>query len=322
MGLIYSNIPELQGSHTETALTNLSELERELEAIVERRAANLSELAEAILYDGEDSDIIKSIILSLKSDGRADSGNLLNQNQPIADQIFSKYSLVERIVLFKEIYGRFNVDGQDQTKLFLLDNSSDVSIQATERIAYMKNSYNDIAYMQFSELLNSPRVAYFQSVSEVCESVYNGECEYCILPIETSADGKLLSFYELILKYNYKINAVYDLQRDSGYTRYALLGKNCNLNGFSQRVKSRNRFIELVLNNSEVIVLDEILSAANFCSLKLRRIDTLNILNAKGVRGSDISIIFRIDGSDFKTFFAYLSIDCPDVNILGIYSQV
>lgn len=322
MGLIYSNIPELEGSNTEIVLANLSETERELESIIERRIANLSELAEAILHDGGDSDIVKSIILSIKSEGRADFGNVLDQNRQVADAVFSKYSLVDRLTVFKELFGKFSVEELNSNVSFLSAVEYEIPDSALERIAYMKNSYNDIAYMQFSALLSSPRAAYFGSVSEVCESVYNGECEYCILPIETSVDGKLLSFYELILKYNYKINAVYDLQREDGYTRYALLGKKYVINGNIQLSKIRNKYLEFVMNGNESPALDEIMSAASFCSLKLRRIDTLNVSNSKMANGANICPIFRIDGSDFKTFLAYLSIDCPDIDILGIYSQI
>ena len=63
MGLIYSNIPELEGSNTEIALSNLSELERDVEIIIEKRLAHLSELSDAILRDGDDPDVIKSILL-------------------------------------------------------------------------------------------------------------------------------------------------------------------------------------------------------------------------------------------------------------------
>lgn len=320
MGLIYSNIPELEGSNTEIVLTNLSHTERELESLIERRVANISELAEAILHDGGDPDIIKSIILSIKSDGRADSGNVLDQNRQVADAVFSRYSLVERLTVFKELFVMLGADEPENVS----DNHEvlEISNEASERIAYMKNSYNDIVYMQFSALLTSPRAAYYGSASEVCESVYNGECEYCILPIETSGDGKLLSFYELILKYNCKINAVYDLQREGGYTRYALLSKKHSMIGTAQLSKIRNKYIEFIISGNESPALDEIMCAASFCSMKLRRIDTLNISNQKSASFSGICPIFRIDGSDLKTFLTYLSIDCPDINILGIYTQI
>ena len=174
MGLIYSNIPELEGSNTEIVLSNLSELECDIERIIEKRLAHLSELADAILRDGDDPDIVKSILLSIKSEGKADSGNVIESNRAAADAVFSRMSLVERLTLFKEVLGSGGISKKSIMRYISPDEEITVSEDATDRIAYLKNSYNDIAYMQFSALLSSPRAAYFTSVADVCESVHNG----------------------------------------------------------------------------------------------------------------------------------------------------
>ena len=321
MGLIYSDIPELEGSNTEVVLGNLSELEAELETLIEKRLAHLAELSSAIMRDGDDPDIIKSIILSIRSEGKADSGNVIDENRHAADAIFSKFSLVERLAIFKEAFGRMSADRKTMSRYFNRDFDFTVSEEASERIAYLKNSYNDVAYMQFSSLLNSPRAAYFGSVIDVCESVYNGSCEYCILPVETSSDGKLLSFYELILKYGFKIAAVYDLHGDGGYTRYALLGKKFTFYTTGLRSKARNRYFEFVLENDSM-ELEDLLCASSFCSMKLRRIDTLNVHGLKSGSESYVCPVFRVDGSDMQTFLAFLAIDCPDFVPIGIYMQI
>lgn len=321
MGLIYSDIPELEGSNTEIVLSNLSELEAELEVLIEKRLAHLCELSSAILRDGGDPDIIKSIILSIRSEGCADSGNVIDENRHAADAIFSKLSLVERLSIFKEAFGKMNTDKKVTAKYFNGEVDFSVPEEAVERIAYLKNSYNDMAFMQFSSLLGSPRAAYFGSITDVCESVYNDVCEYCILPVETSADGKLLSFYEIILKYGFKISAVYDLYGEGGYTRYALLGKRFVFHGTGLRSKTRTRYLELAIENDGT-VLDELLSAARFCSMKLRRIDTLNVRSSTNGSESYVCPVFRVDGSDMQTFLAFLAIDYPDFVPLGIYMQI
>lgn len=321
MGLIYSDIPELQGSNTEITLSNLSYLEESLEVLIEKRLAHLSELASAILLDGGDHDVIKSIILSIRSEGNADSGRIIDENRHAADAMFSKLSLVERLAIFKEIFGKLNIEKKNPIEYFDQD-SSDVSKEASERISYLKNSYNDIAYMQFSSLLDSPRAAYYGSVTDVCESVYNGISEYCILPVETSSDGKLLSFYEAILKYNFKIIAVYDLQGEVGYTRYALLGKDFPKKDLWTKSKPRNHYFEFVMTGNDALSLEDLLCAADFCSLKLRRIDTLNINKERNSENAYICPVFRVDGSDMQTFLSFLAIDCPDFIPIGSYIQI
>lgn len=321
MGLIYSDIPELQGSNTEITLSNLSYLEESLEVLIEKRLAHLAELASAILLDGGDHDVIKSIILSIRSEGNADSGRIIDENRHVADAMFSKLSLVERLAIFKEIFGKLNLEKKNPAEYFD-EISSSVSDEASERISYLKNSYNDIAYMQFSSLLDSPRAAYYGSVTDVCESVYNGISEYCILPVETSSDGKLLSFYEAILKYNFKIIAVYDLQGEVGYTRYALLGKDFSAKDFGIKSKPRNHYFEFVMTGNDALSLEDLLCAADFCSLKLRRIDTLNINKERNSENAYICPVFRVDGSDMQTFLSFLAIDCPDFIPIGLYIQI
>lgn len=322
MGLIYSDIPELEGSKTEISLANLSELEAQLEQLIEKRLAHISELSEAIIKDGGELDLIKSIILSIRSEGRADSGNIIDENIHVANAVFAKLSLVERLAVFKEIFLKLNGEKRNVEKLFNTESEEPISEDASERIAYLKNSYNDAAYIQFAALFSSPRAAYFASVSDVCENVYNGSCEYCILPVETSVDGKLLSFYETILKYNFKINAVYDLQSENGYTRYALLSKRFTVRNSNLRSKARNRYFEFLFNGHDSISLEDLLCAADFCSLKLRRIDTMNISAEKSSKENLMCPVFRADGSDLQTFLAFLAIDCPDFIPIGIYMQI
>lgn len=322
MGLIYSDIPELDGSNTEIALANLSELEELLENVTEKRLAHLSELSEAILRDGGDPDIIKSIFLSIRSDGNADSGNVIDENRHSADALFSKISLIERLTVLKETFGKLSAEKKNLFKQYWQEQEIEVSEEAAERIAYLKNSYNDAAYLQFSTLLSSPRAAYFGSITDVCESVYNGNCEYCILPVETDSDGKLLSFYEMILKYGFRITAVYDLNGDVGYTRYALLSKGSAFHNTGIRSKARNRYFEFILTDNDNVSLEELLCAAGFCSLKLCRIDTLNVRTDRSGKGKCVCPVFRCDGSDMQTFLSFLAIDCPDIIPVGLYMQI
>ena len=322
MGLIYSDILELEGSKTETSLSNLSYLEELLENLIERRLAHLSELSEAIIDDGGELDIIKSIILSIKSEGTADSGNIISENLHSANAIFSKFSLIERLTIFKEVFSKLGLEKKSLERLFSGNSEENLSEEASERVAYLKNSYNDNAYMQFSALLTSPRAAYFGSVSDVCESVYNGNCDYCILPVETSGDGKLISFYEMILKYGFKINAVCDLHSEKGYTKYALLSKRFAIGSSGLRSKARNRYFEFIFTENDGLSLEDALCAASFCSLKLRRIDTLNVSHEKSIKGDLICPIFRADGSDMQTFMSFLAIDCPDFIPIGLYMQI
>lgn len=325
MGLFYSDIPELVGTDTEVTLANLRELEERLDEVLEERIAHLCELSHAIIRDGEEADVIKSIILSLKSEGYADPEKIISENFRAVEAVYSRLSLVERLILCENISSYFRDENRTAKKSPPNEEGIALSSSANERIAYLKNSYNDTAYIQFSTLMVSPRAAYFESITDVCESVFNGQCEYCILPVETSSDGKLSGFYDRILKYGFRILAVYDLESSDKKrnTRYALLSRGSASKNPRLRHRSKVRYFEFALECEEYPTLTDILAAADYCSLKLIRIDTLNCRDReKGKKVPLICPVFRADGADLNTFLTFLSIDCPDFLPIGIYTQV
>ena len=324
MGLIFSDIPELLGSDTEITLRNLSELEERLNLIIEERLAHIDELSHAIVSDGEETDIIKSIILSLKPEIYCDNDKTLDKNRDNISGIYSALSLRERLLICKGIANAYANGSKMNYETFADIEKHYIPQDAKEKIAYLKNSYNDAAYIEFARLFTSPRASYFDSIANVCESVYNNTCEYCILPLETSEDGKLTSFYDLILKYGFKICAVYDLHQPgtNKYTRYGLIGKNLDINGTAIKSKSRIKFLEFVFEPEAYPSSVDVLSASDFCSMSLRRIDTLNMSNTKITKAPLICPILRVDAADLNTFLIFMAIDCPTFKPLGIYTQI
>lgn len=324
MGLIFSDIPELLGTNTEISLRNLSELEERLNLIIEERLAHIDELSCAIVTDGEETDIIKSIILSLKPEVFCDSDKIINKNQKSINSIYSALSLKERLLICESISNTYTHGEKINCESFFAFEKVEISNSAKDKIAYLKSSYNDAAYLEFSRLLNSPRASYYDSIANVCESVYNGTCEYCILPLETSIDGKLSSFYDLILKYGFKICAVYDFhhQESAKITRYGLIGRNLDIKGTDLKTKSKIRFLEFVFSEDSYPSVVDVLSASEFCSMKLRRIDTLNTSSSRGSKAPLICPILRVDSADLNTFLMFMAIDSPSFKPLGIYTQI
>lgn len=323
MGLIFSNIPELIGSNTEVSLRNLSELEDRLNLIIEERLAHIDELSHAITEDGNEIDIIKSIILSLKPDSFCDSEKVIDDNYKSINSIYSALSLRERLLICEGILSSYAGGERINYEMFLESSQEPVDPKAKDRIAYLKSTYNDAAYLEFANLLSSPCAAYYDSIANVCESVYNGTCEYCILPLETSTDGKLSSFYDLILKYGFTIRALYDLHHadSSNHTKYGLISRASTVHASTIKTKSKIKFIEFVFEHDSYPSLTDVLSASEFCSMRLRRIDTLGILQNKN-KTPLICPVFRVDTADLNTFLTFMAIDCPSLKILGIYTQI
>lgn len=99
--------------------------------------------------------------------------------------------------------------------------------QSLGRIALVKNRYNEQAYRRLSPSVTGAKEYHVSSFSEACEEVANTRCEYGILPMENTRDGRLFGFYGMLDHYELKICAVTSLETDDlqGSTRYALIGR-------------------------------------------------------------------------------------------------
>ncbi len=92
------------------------------------------------------------------------------------------------------------------------------------RTAYMQNGFTDRAWRQFASIVPDMTAEYFTGYGAVCEEVYNGRCQFCILPVYTSTDGQLLSFRKLIGKYDLKICLETEVETaEDTFMRFALL---------------------------------------------------------------------------------------------------
>lgn len=205
------------------------------------------------------------------------------------------------------------------------------SEKSSERVAYLQNHFTDDAYFILTSHLKNPSAAYFASISDVCEEVYHGLCEFCILPIESSEDGKLLRFYALIEKFDLKIVAVCDLENANGsYTRYALLRHKYV--SFPTFEDSGTVFSEFdVITNSE-LSLSEILLTAELLGHRLVRADALPLpyrtdTYRYGLVFSSEQAVRYTDSEpsreeSIEAFLLYLSLMAAEWSSLGIYSKI
>ncbi len=195
-------------------------------------------------------------------------------------------------------------------------------------IAYMDNNYTQSAYTYLSKSISSeqPRRVYMQSFSAVCEEVYSGSCEYCILPIENSINGKLMTFYSMIDKYELKICSVCTVINNDGqsFTKYALLCKSEYTAGIfsasASYLNKRSLEVRVSQTTQDEFPLYDVLKAAEACSLNLQRIDSLPLSYNDGLLG--YYIIFSMSNSDIKSFLIYLMLEHPQSYIIGVYSSV
>ena len=198
---------------------------------------------------------------------------------------------------------------------------------ARGRIAYMPAAFADKAYLALSAAIESPRAVATPSFVDACEEVRGGLCEFCILPLESSHSGKLTAFTRLLLRYNLRIKAVCDLENGAAegqITRFALL--RATHEGYFpaplRPPKSGEPLYLELIHTGESPSLTVLLAAAEFCGIRLCRVDTLPRLDEPDSDSSLLSCVLDAADGDLPTFRRFLSLEASEDTVIGLYGSV
>ena len=333
MPFLNTDIPELKGFDTGLCLSNLDILAVRQDRVSESVLAVLSELADAILHDAEgDPDTVDSILLSLQ--GIAEEGEEVAATHPV----FAAVAPVNREALARMsarsgLYARLLLYAMIEERMpsppLPRDGRSASSLPATVRgrIAYMPAAFADKAYLALSAVVDSPRAAATASFVDACEEVRSGLCEFCILPLENTHSGKLTAFTRLILRYNLQIQAVCDLENGAAegqITRFALL-RAAREGDFPAPLRlppeGESLYLELI-HTGDSPSLTDLLSAAEFCGIRLCRVDTLPPFEEYGEDTLPLSCVLDAAGGDLTTFRRFLSLEASEDTVMGLYGSV
>ncbi len=210
----------------------------------------------------------------------------------------------------------------------LFGDAESVDREAAGRVAYQRNIFADEAYLHFSPHIQAPKATYAGSFAGVCEQVYNGLCEYCILPLENSQDGKLLRFYGLIQKYELKIALTCDVTSSDkrNVTTFALCKRSLQIPTPMLYDMRRDACLEFIFrqDSDDYPGLGDVLTAAQTCSLRLLRVDCLPRSDDEIMVGAGypFNISLDIENGDLRTFLLFLALNAPFCLPLGIYHHL
>ena len=289
---------------------NLNSLDARQSTLFSSRKALILELAYSICRGGEAS----------AEEIRSNYFSAFTASESMGE-FFESISVTERVEVCIEIASLMGKE--NPFSRFVLGQGEACPMSAREKIAYVKNNFTDSAYLSFSKLLHAPRFSYSDSFETICEEVFNGDCEFCILPTETSAEGRLFSFYSLIDKYELKTSAVCSVERDGGasFTRFALLKR-----AFSDEASDKGRFgrpemLELRISqpSSADSIITNIFKAADACSMPLFRVDSLPL-----PYGDSLLSHYAVFGANHETlhgFLMYIALEFPQCYVSGLYSK-
>lgn len=190
-------------------------------------------------------------------------------------------------------------------------------------IAYFRNAYADAAFRVFSRVLDNPTVTYASDFTAVCEEVYYERSDMCLLPLDSSRDSKLVSFYKLIEKY--ELAPVYscDVATPDGSvtTRYALLKRAVSVPEREKRSRDGGCMLEFNLSPDESMTLSDVLGAAKSCGLTLYKVDSLPSTYSEGTFTYDV-ILNVGDAAGLDAFMLFLTLAVPQYELLGIYPHI
>ena len=330
MPFFNTDIPELAGFDTGLCLSNLDILGARQDLVSESVLAVLSELRDAILRDAEgDPDTVDSILLSLQGvseDGEdapsphAPSASVSPVNREAVAKLSARSGLYARLLLYAMIEERM-AEGTPPMERSPLPQS------VRGRIAYMPAAFADKAYLALSAGVENPRAAAVAGFVDACEEVRSGLCEFCILPLENSQNGKLTAFTRLMLRYNLRIIAVCDLENGAAegqVTRFALL-RAAEEGSFPAPLipppSGEPLYLELI-HTEDSPTLTDLLTAAEFCGMRLCRVDTLPHFEEFDGDSLPLSCVLDVAGGDLPTFRRFLSLEASEDTVMGLYGSL
>ena len=299
---------------------NLSILSEDSASVSERRLVQLQELAKQLLRD--------------------------------SSQLFGETRVVDFEKLFSEEKTAYGAPGnfrsllayENKTRVFtdriavcsfLRDEMERMSMSPIEKfieskphegacsIAYFRNAYADEAFRIFSDVIENPSAVYASDFSSVCEEVYYGRCDMCMLPLDSSKDAKLVSFYRLIDKYELNIICSCDVTTPDGSvtTRYALLKRGMAVPESEKLDEENSCFFEFGLTLDGNDTFEEVLAAANIFGLTLYRMDSIPLTSGDSKVACDL--IFKIGNArGINAFVLYLGLVIPQYEPIGIYPHI
>lgn len=297
---------------------NLFETAQRLNATLEQETAHLRELAAEIAADHTLTPDFLASLPDHRPPVFETGTTMLPQNADMIVKFEDLYTVWKSVLLCIEIKKCLCAQKQILPDDFFFE-AEETDIAARNRMVYQRSSYADNAYLRFAAHLPSPRAVYAHNFPAVCEEVYNGNCEYCILPLENTAEGPLNSFTRLIDRYGLKIAATCDIPTTDGtrITRFALLRRSLAPLPKEDNAQS---FFECALPSDETPTAAQLLSAAQLCGLQLCRLDSRIRPTETGLRATS-HFVFRFVPEDLTVFLLYLAMEAPHYDAIGLYSH-
>jgi hypothetical protein len=290
------------GNKSSSVRESIAELNKRSAVIKEQRKILVSELS---------ADIIKR----LGSDSPETMYREFLTHLDLAD-VFDKLTFCEKLSA--------NYSHKDLARLLLSRDGDGIArAGAHGKIAYIRNRYNDEAYEKFSEFIPHAKQVLYSDFEDCCEAIASGECEFTILPLEDSSDGKMFGFYSLLDRYGLKITLVCNVEREdnSKNIKYALAARSFNDEYLEKTKKDLVRTFEFTLTQNPSTNIVDLYTAVALAGATENRVSSVCL-----PYGDNMARFYHTVSINKKTsflpFLLFLSLEFPDYTPIGIYREI
>ncbi len=182
------------------------------------------------------------------------------------------------------------------------------------RIACLRNRQTFQAFECFAKILGGVSVLHENNFQSACEALASNEATYAIIPIYSTADGRLNSFYRMIEQHELNIVLSCDVDSDDGesVTTFALVCRDhvC-LEAGAPRFECKITFDDLA-------ALSDITEAASYFGAELVSVEALPMMFSG--RAGTFSIVFDLSRADMDGLICYLALEYPQMSAIGFYT--
>ena len=243
--------------------------------------------------------------------------------------IFRKYSdlaplasATDKLLLCRRLLANeYKTDATNEiNELIAIGDNEDISSDAHGKVAYPKNNFNDSAYERLSLSVDSADPIYTSSINSACEAVADGSCEFCIMPMENSLEGKLFGFYALIDRFELKISNTCEVQSEGeSRIRYALVSRGCR-EPSNSIPPDTSYILEFFVLDSDAGFLGDLIPAADACGAELVSIDSRPV--PYDTQSKKFIMSFRIRVGEALLFRAFLGLNYDSYSPIGLYPDI
>lgn len=182
------------------------------------------------------------------------------------------------------------------------------------RVAFSESKVFLRAFAEFKKKDSLLTPSSVRSFSDACEDVSSGACDWCILPIENSRDGAMLTVYNLIERYELCISRVCVVKSDEITTKFALL---CS--GFHGIIEMHgNQNVVLRMPSRDSLTWSRVFTGAAVLDISLVKTVAVPLGYTDGYAHI---CTFAADGEKLFAFLLFLSTIRADYTLMGAYEE-